>query len=448
MLANEPIATLIWKLSLPASVGMLVNALYNIVDTIYIGHGVGSLGIGGLSIAFPVQMILGGTGTMIGIGAASVISRSLGAKNYERAEAAFGNNLLAIAILGGLIALVGTVFTEPILRIFGATDAIMPYAFDYISVIFLGSPLIIFSISMNNVIRSEGAAKVAMLSMIIGAVANVILDPIFIFGLDMGIRGAALATVLARFLVIGWIIHYYSNGKSSLVFRLKYLKPVPGILWEIFVIGFPSMLRHASTSFVFGLVNQLAGFYGGEAAISIFGIVNRVLIFGGMPIFGITQGMQPILGYSYGAGYFHRAREVIKRSAVIATAFSSIITLILFIFPEPVMYMFTRAPELLKIGPSAMRMMTCGFFVIGFQIIGGTIFQSIGKGLPSFILNTSRQVLILIPVLLVLPKYLGLNGVWLSFPVSDILSTIITFMVVLPEMKRLKDAELSMEGDL
>jgi putative MATE family efflux protein len=448
MLANEPISTLIWKLSLPASVGMLVNALYNVVDTIYIGHGVGAMGIAGLSIAFPVQMILGGTGTMLGIGAASVISRSLGAKNYKRAEAAFGNNLLAIAVIGFLIMLTGTLFTESILKIFGATEAILPYAYDYISVIFLGSPLIVFSISMNNVIRSEGAAKVAMLSMIIGAVANVILDPIFIFGLDMGIRGAALATVLARFLVIAWIFHYYRSGKSMLIFSIKYLKPVPGILWEILVIGFPSMLRHASSSFVFGLVNQLAGFYGGDVAIAIFGIMNRIIIFGGMPIFGITQGMQPILGYSYGAGYFHRAREVIKRSAVIATVFSSLITLILFVFPREVISLFTHSPELLEMGPSAMRMMTCGFFVIGFQIIGGTIFQAIGKGLPSFVLNTSRQVLILIPVLLILPRYLGLNGVWLSFPLSDILSTVITFMVVLPEMERLKNAELAVEGEM
>jgi putative MATE family efflux protein len=203
MLANEPISTLIWKLSLPASVGMLVNALYNIVDTIYIGHGVGAMGIAGLSIAFPVQMILGGTGAMLGMGAASVISRNLGAKNYKRAEVAFGNNLFLIALLGSLISLIGTLFTGTILRTFGATDSILPYAMDYMSVIFLGAPLIIFSMSMNNVIRSEGAAKIAMLSMIIGAVGNIILDPFFIFVLDLGIRGAAMATVLSRLLVIG-----------------------------------------------------------------------------------------------------------------------------------------------------------------------------------------------------------------------------------------------------
>lgn len=448
MLANEPISTLMWKLSLPASVGMLVNALYNIVDTIYIGHGVGAMGIAGLSIAFPVQMILGGTGAMLGMGAASVISRNLGAKNYKRAEVAFGNNLFLIALLGSLISLIGTLFTGTILRTFGATDSILPYAMDYMSVIFLGAPLIIFSMSMNNVIRSEGAAKIAMLSMIIGAVGNIILDPFFIFVLDLGIRGAAMATVLSRLLVIGWVFFYYSSGKSVLFFSVKYLKPVPGIMKEILLIGFPAMLRHGSTSFVFGMVNQLAGFYGGDTAIAIFGILNRVVMFGGMPMVGISQGMQPILGYSYGAGYFHRAREVIKKSAIIATSFSILITLLLFLFPEAVITLFTSDPGLLEKGPVAMRMMTCGFFVIGFQMIGGTLFQAIGKALPSFVLNTSRQILLLIPVLLILPRYLGINGVWLSFPISDILSTVITFMVVLPEMERLKNAELAVGGEI
>lgn len=447
MLANEPISRLIWKLSLPATVGMLVNALYNLVDTIYIGHGVGALGIAGLSISFPLQMIIGGTGAMLGMGAASVISRNLGAKNYKRAEVAFGNNLLAILLFGGSITLIGTLFIVPILHAFGATEAILPYALDYMSVIFLGSPLIIFCMSMNNVIRSEGAAKVAMYSMIIGAIANIILDPIFIFVLDMGVRGAALATVMARLVVIAWISYYYSTGQSLLKFSIKYMRPHLDVLWEIIVIGFPALVRHAASSFVFGMVNQLAAFYGGDMAVALFGINNRVIIFSFMPTVGIAQGMQPILGYNYGAGSYHRAREVILKSAFVATVFSSLLACALFIFPKTVISIFTHDPALLEMGPHAMRLMSFALFVIGFQMIGGTLFQSIGKALPSFILNTSRQVLILIPVLYLLPKYIGLDGVWLSFSIADILSTVITVIVVIPEMRSLKRSELAMEGE-
>lgn len=447
MLANEPVSSLIWKLSLPATVGMLVQALYNLVDTIYIGHSVGALGIAGLSVSFPLQMIIGGTGAMLGMGAASVISRNLGAKNYKRAEVAFGNNLLAILIFGGAILLVGKLMTVPILTAFGATDAILPYALDYMGVIFLGAPLIVFCMSMNNVIRSEGAAKVAMYSMIIGAVANIILDPLFIFVLDMGVRGAAIATVMARLIVIGWITYYYSTGQSFFKFSIKYMKPKLDILGEIIVIGFPALVRHAASSFVFGMVNQLAAFYGGDMAVALFGVNNRVIIFSFMPAIGIAQGMQPILGYSYGAGSYHRAREVILKSTMIATVFSSLLACVFFIFPKTVISIFTHDPALLEMGPHALRLMTFALCVIGFQMIGGTLFQAIGKALPSFILNTSRQILILIPVLYFLPKYIGIDGVWLSFPIADILSTFITVIVVIPQMRSLKRAELAMEGE-
>lgn len=447
MLAREPISSLIWKLSLPAIVGMLVQAAYNLVDTIYIGHGVGALGIGALSVSFPLQMIIGGTGAMLGMGSASVISRNLGAKKYDRAETAFGNNLLAIVGFGGAIALAGTLFTSSILGAFGATSEILPYARDYMSVIFAGSPLIIFSISMNNVIRSEGAARVAMYSMLIGALTNIILDPVFIFVLGMGIRGAAIATILARFSVIAWIAWYYSTGRSILTFHMKNLRPDPGILGEIIVIGLPALVRHAATSFVFGFVNRLAAFYGGNMAVALFGVVNRLVMFSGMPMVGISQGMQPILGYSYGARYYHRAREVIWKSAFLATAYTSFMAVIFLTFPRGVLSIFTHDAQLLAMGPHTMRLMTMGFFFVGFQMIGGTLFQAIGKATPSFVLNTARQILFLVPILLILPKYIGIDGVWLSFSISDILSTLITLAVVIPQMNSLNRAELVAEGE-
>lgn len=446
MLAGEPIPSLIWKLSLPAMVGMLVNALYNFVDTIYIGHGVGALGIAGLSIAMPLQMIIGGIGIMLGVGAASVISRNLGARNYKRAELAFGNNLLAIVFFGAAIALLGIMMGDPILKVFGASDAILPYARDYMSIIFIGSPLIVFTMSMNNVIRSEGAAKVAMYSMIVGAVANIIMDPIFIFSLGMGVKGAAIATILSRVFSIVWIVYYYASGQSILNFNVKYIRPRPDIWAEIIVIGFPELVRNAATSFVFGMVNWQAATYGGDLAVALFGVNNKVVMTAGMPMIGIAQGMQPILGYSYGAGSYHRARDVVKRSAFIATVFSVCMAMCLQFFPTQVLSIFTNDAGLLSIGPRAMRLMTMGVFVIGFQMVGGSMFQAIGKALPSFVLNTSRQIFILIPFLYFLPQHIGLDGVWLSFPISDILSSVITLLMVLPQMKRFKKAELAMAG--
>lgn len=446
MLANEPIAKLIWKLSLPATVGMLVNALYNLVDTIFIGNTVGPMGIAGLAISFPLQMLMGGTGAMLGMGAASVISRSLGARNYEKSKTAFGNNLFAIVVFGGLFASLGTVFLTPVLRAWGATDAILPYATQYMGLIFPGSPLIIFCMSMNNVIRSEGAAKTAMFSMIIGALSNVALDALFIIGMDMGIKGAAIATILARVPVVIWIFCYYASGKSFFRFVPERMKPDFAVLKEIIFVGFPALVRHGATSFVFGMVNNLAAFWGGNLAVAVFGVVNRMLMFSGMPVAGIAQGMQPILGYSYGAGRYHRALETIIRSAVIATIYTSIVAVILVTFPQAVISIFSRDPEMLYRGSHAMRLMSAGFFVVGVQIISGVLFQALGKPLPSLILNTSRQILVLAPVLLVLPRFLGINGVWLSFPVADIVSTILALAVTYPQMVSLKRAETG-EGE-
>ncbi|MBN1334118.1 MAG: MATE family efflux transporter [Synergistales bacterium] len=443
MLAEEPITKLIWKLSLPAMMGMFVNAMYNLVDTIYIGHGVGPLGIAGLSVAFPIQMIMGGTGAMFGIGAASIISRALGARDYSRAEDAFGNNLLAVLVMGFVVTGLGTLFLDDLLVLFGATEAILPYAREYLGIILYGAPLIMFTMSMNNVIRSEGSARVAMWSMIIAGMANIVLDPLFIFTLNMGIRGAAWATVLSRLLTVGWIYWYFRFGKSALSFGLKYMRPRFHILWEMVTIGFPMLIRHASSSFVFGLVNHLAALYGGDMAVALFGINNRAVFFSVMPMVGIAQGMQPILGFNYGAKRFDRAREVVKKSFLIATLFSGTISLIMISFPEVVISVFTNSREILQMGPHAMRLMTFGLVFVGFQMIGGILFQAIGKAVPSFILNTSRSILILVPLLLTLPGSLGLDGIWISFSLSDIFSFILAFIMVSRQIRTFQAQHLA-----
>lgn len=446
MLANDSIGRLIWKLSFPAMVGMFVNGLYNLVDTIYIGHGMGSMGIAGLSVAFPVQMIIGGIGAMLGIGTASLISRSLGAKDYERARWAFGNNLLAILTAGVLFMAIGTVFLVPVLRAFGATDTIIPYASEYMSVIFLGSPLILGTMSLNNVIRSEGAAKTAMWSMLIGALTNIVLDPVFIFALGMGIRGAAVATILSRVAALIWVARFFRSGHSLVTISLSDMKPRFRILREIITVGFPALLHHASSSFVFGLINQLAAFYGGNIAVAIFGVNNRIIIFSSMPVVGIAQGMQPIVGYNYGAKQYHRTAEGIKTSQIIALAVCSAVSLFLLFFPKPVLTIFSSDPKLLEMGPHAIRLMVAGFFLAGFNKVGGAVFQALGKARPAFIVNMARPILFFIPLLLLLPKVLGLDGVWLSFAAADVLSFILTFLLLLPEARSLKALEASSEG--
>lgn len=445
MLASAPVSQLLWKLSLPAMVGMFVNGLYNLVDTVYIGHGVGAMGIAGLSVAFPIQMLMGGIGAMLGIGAASVISRSLGKGDPERAGTAFGNLLLVVSVLGIVFLVMGEILTEPILRSFGASGEILVYAGPYMRIIFVGSPLIFFCMSMNNVIRSEGAARVAMFSMMIGAMANIVLDPIFIFGLGMGIRGAALATVLARCLVVIWIVRFYLSGKSLLTLHRRYLIPHVRLLGEILAVGFPALVHHASTSFVFGLMNRTLAFYGGDLAISLLGANNRIIMFSVMPVVGIAQGMQPILGYSYGARRFERSVEVISRSNRLALLFCSGVTALLLLFPGTLLRLFLSDPELLNEGSLALRMMVAGFFLAGYNKVAGSIFQALGKPLPSFILNTARPILIFVPLLLMLPRFIGANGVWLSFALADVLTFLVTLLFVVPQKRALASGRGTVE---
>ena len=438
-LENEKMSKLLIKLSLPATIGMIVNALYNIIDTIFIGQGVGVLGIGGLTIAFPIQMMIMAVAQMIGIGAASAISRNLGAKDIERADHVAGNSFLAVTILGVLICILGSIFVEPLLRLFGATDSLLPYAKEYIQVILWGSIYFPFVVSANNLIRAEGNAKVAMFSMLIGTILNIFLDYIFIFPLDMGIRGAALATILSQFVSLIYILIYIYGGNSSLKVKRHHLKPDMGIMVEMVTVGFPAFARQFAGSLVAIVVNHSLIFYGGELAISIFGVINRVTMFLFMPLFGIVQGMQPIAGYNYGAKRIDRVKEVLKLSIIYTTVFATFSTLIGELFPGAIFGMFNGDPQLIAQGVNALRITIAMVPIIGVQIVGASLFQSLGKALPSLILSLLRQVFLLIPLVLILPKLfdLGLLGIWLAIPLADLLSTLITIVLLKSEMRKI-----------
>lgn len=440
MLGNESISKLLFKLSLPATVAMMVQALYNFVDTIYIGRGVGTIGIAAVSVSFPIQMIIMALAQMVGIGGASIISRSLGAKNVEKAEKTLGNMLGIIVIFSVAIAVLGSVFIKPILTLFGATDLIMPYAIDYMSVIFIGNIFFSFAMTSNNVIRAEGNAKVAMISMLISGVMNIILDPIFIFSFDMGIRGAAIATLVSQMIGVVYILSYFMRGKSSLHFHIKDIKFELPILKETFAVGSSAFARQVAGSILAIILNNLLGLYGGELSIAVFGVINRLLMFTFMPMFGIAQGFLPIAGFNYGAKKYDRVKEVIKTATKVTTIFSLTAYAILMIFPEFLISIFTTDPDLISQGVWATRINVSVIFIVGFQVVGASLFQAIGKAGPALFLSMSRQILFFIPIVFLMSNLYGLAGIWATFPISDLLAFTVTLIFVLREMKILNQS--------
>lgn len=438
-LGQAPIGKLLLKMSLPATFAMMVNGLYNLVDTIFIGRGVGTEAIGGLALAFPAQMIIMGFGISIGQGAASVVSRNLGAENDVRARRAAGNAFALAALAGILILTLGTVFLEPLLNLLGATDALRIHARDYLSIILLGSPFIALAMTSNNLLRAEGKAKVSMVVMLIGAVTNIILDPIFIFAFKMGVSGAAWATVTGQFLAFLYASRFFLSGKTLVHVKPKHWIPEASVLREIVALGFPTFVRQGGQSIVSVILNNLLGRYGGDIYISAYGVVNRLLMFLFMPLFGTVQGFQPIAGFNYGAGLFDRVRRTLKITLIYATAYTTVGFLLLFLMPRTFAGIFTADPQLIDTVAHVMRYVIAVFPLIGIQIIGGSYFLVIGKSFPSLVLNLSRQFLILIPLLLLLPRYFGITGLLVSFPVADFLATIITVIWLLAELRNIKD---------
>ncbi|WP_037571442.1 MATE family efflux transporter [Spirochaeta cellobiosiphila] len=437
-LGSEPIGRLLLKLSVPATVAMLVNALYNLVDTIFLGRGVGSNAIGGLSISLPAQMIIMAFGISIGTGSASIISRNLGAHNYDRANQAAGNAFAMAIVFGALTTLLGILFIKPLLLLMGASETLYHYAYDYLSIILLGAPFIAFAMVSNNILRAEGNARMAMSSMLLGTITNIILDPIFIFPLNMGIKGAALATIIGQFLSFIYVLHHFASGKSSIHFNIKFMKPDKSILKETFILGIPTFARQSGQSIVTILVNNLLNRYGGDIYISGMGIINRIVMFLFMPLFGMVQGFQPIAGYNYGAQNYKRVLQSLRLAIIIATIYTSIGFILIQLFPSFLTSIFTYDQELVEVSSHIIRLFTLVLPFLGFQIIGASYFQSAGKGGPSMILNLSRQFLFLIPLILILPLLFQLNGIILAFPIADALATIVTMFWLSWEVTHLK----------
>jgi len=448
-LGEENIGKLLKRLSIPAMMGMIVNALYNFVDTVFLGQFVGVDAIGALAISFPIQMIIMGLGTMIGIGAASAASRALGAKQIEKADHIVGNAFLSIFIIGILLITLGREFLNPILTLFGATDTLLPLAYDYMNIILMGSIFLTISMVSNNVIRAEGNAKVAMISMMIGTGFNIILDPIFIELLGFGIEGAAIATVLGQVLAFLYVTNYFYRGKSNFKIMPHHLKPNFEYLKEIFTVGFPTFMRQIAGSILAIVVNNSLGFYGGDLAISVYGVINRVLMFILMPMFGIVQGFQPIASFNYGAKNFKRVIEVLKVSIKFLIIYSTIGVIIIQLFPGIIIKMFNNDTELVNLGKVAIRIVTIMIPFVGIQILSASLFQAIGKAGPALIVSMSRQTLFLIPLVLLLPNFnnLGVIGIYAAFPIADVLAIILSLYLLRREVISLKSKHLAIKSE-
>jgi putative MATE family efflux protein len=440
MLGNEKVGRLLFRLSLPAMIGMMVQAFYNLVDAVFVGRGVGTLGIGGITVAFPIQMIIVAFAQTIGVGGASIISRRMGAGDRERAAYTFGNMALLSLVVSAAILVTGLVFMVPILKLFGATETLLPYAVEYFGVIILGTPLLTFAMSVNNAARAEGNAKVAMVTMLVGAGLNILLDPLFIFRFGMGVRGAAVATVISQGASALFLLLYFTSGRSEIRTGLSYLRLRWPIVKEIFAVGVSVFARAASGSIMVALVNNTLGRYGGDIAIAAFGVIFRIVHFVFMPLMGINQGLQPILGFNYGARRFGRVRHSFAIASISASVYATVCFLILMVMPGAVFGLFTRDRELISVGVTALRYMVLMLPLVGFQVVGSGMFQALGKALEALVLSLARQVLILIPLVILLPLLLGITGVWLSLPLSDALSFSLTLALAIAQMRKIRDA--------
>jgi putative MATE family efflux protein len=437
-LGEEKISTLLWRFSLPAIIGMVVNALYNVVDSIFVGRGVGEVGLTAVTIAFPVMIVLMGFGMLVGVGAAAVVSLRIGEQKQAEAEKILGNALTLAILLSVVLTACILLFLDPILISLGAQPAVLPYARSFTKIIVLGSIFMYIGFGLNTVVRAEGNPKMAMATVLISAILNTILNPLFIFIFHMGISGSALATVVSQSVSAVWVLMYFLGNRSVLQLRKANLVLDKKIVSSIFKIGMSPFLMQIVASVITVLFNYSLLRYSGELAVASIGIINRIAMLMLMPIFGISQGVQPIIGYNYGAGNHSRVMKALKIAICAATVFSTAGFLITQIFDKQIIMLFNDNPELIGIGSEAMRINLCMLPVIGFQIIGANYFQAVGKAGYAIILSMSRQVIILIPMLLYLPTILGVTGAWLAGPIADFSSAILTAIVLLLEIRKLK----------
>lgn len=447
-LKTEKITKLLWEYSIPAIAGTLVYILYNLVDRIFISFGLGRLAIAGISITLPIFTFILAISLFIGVGSGVLISLNLGAEKHEEANKILGVSTLLFIIVGITFSILGSIFIDNILTAFGATKNNIVYARDYMRIIFAAAPFQLISIGMNNIIRGEGSPKIAMKMNFIGAIINIILDPIFIFALNLGIAGAAYATIIANIVVAIFQIKYFLNGNSRVKLLQKYIKFDFYIIKEISSIGISPFIMQLSNSIVVIFINKNLNIYGGDIAIAAFGIINSINTLLYMPIVGIYQGSQPIIGFNYGAKEYGRVRETYIKALSISFIITIIGFLLVMFIPNILIAPFIRNDiQLETLTIKALRIMFSMILLLGLNTIGGNYFQSIGKAKITAIINILKQVVLMLGFLYILPKELGLTGVWLSVPLTEALTFVVVSFFIVRELKRLKELSINKGGE-
>jgi putative MATE family efflux protein len=438
VLGEEKITTLLRRYSVPAIIGMVVNALYNVVDSIFVGQGVGEVGLVAVTLAFPLMVILMAVGMFVGLGAAAMVSIRLGQKDKDGAELILGNAVLLMIVLVLLTTAVSLAFLDPLLVLLGATPEVMPYARDFSTIILGGSIFMHVSFGINNLIRAQGDPNTALKTMLIAALLNTALNPLFIFGFHMGIKGSAWATVASQAVATIWVMSYFIRGVGTMRLQRKNLSLRREIIAAIARIGMAPFLLQASASLVMVILNYQLLVYGGVLAVAAFGIVNRVLMLSLMPVMGISQGAQPIIGYNFGAGKYRRVIEVVKIATIAATAFCCLSFLLILAFDEQIVRLFNGNAELIRLGSTGLKTFLALLPIIGVQLIGANYFQAVGKAKYAIVFNLLRQIILLIPLIYILPNFWGLTGIWLAGPASDLVASLVTAWFMAREIKNLE----------
>lgn len=442
----KDIGKLMFRYFWPAFIGVSANALYNITDRIFIGRGVGAFALSGLSVVFPIMILVAAFGMLIGIGAGVRISINLGKKDHNQAEKVLGNGVTLMIIVSVVVTIIGFLVKTPLLESFGATVETIGHAQDYLNIILPGVIFQIVGFSLNNIIRSEGNARIAMYSMLISAGANILLDPIFIFVLDMGVKGAAIATVISQFILCVWVFRHFISSRAVVGLKIKHLVLEPVIIGRIISIGMAPFTMQLAASLIQVVFNKQLIKYGSDVAVGAMGIINSVAILIVMTIISINMAAQPIIGYNYGAAKYSRVRKTWNIGMKAATWISVIAFVLVELFPGAIIQLFNQDnSELYQIGVRGIRIYIAMLPIVGWQIITSNYFQSIGKAKISLFLTLMRQVIVLLPLLFIFPGIFGLDGIWLAGPVSDFASACVVFVFYKIERKKLRKLENSIE---
>lgn len=440
-LGTKDIKKLLIKQAVPASVGILFMTVNILVDTIFVGRWIGPLAIAALTVVTPIAFLIASIGLAIGVGGSSVLSRALGQGDHQKAHAAFAHQIMLTFVLSSLLVTVGLLFSDEVLTLFGAKGKILAPAKEFYYPILIAAPLQALCTMGNTVIRAEDKARFAMLSLIIPSIGNILLDILFIKVFGWGIFGAALATAISFvccFLYVGWFFVY----KSELRLKWKDFIIKPKLVGEISALSATTMSRQGVISILSVLLNNTLFAHGGENSVTIYGIISKMLMFALFPVNGIAEGFAPVSGYNYGAKKYDRVREAIKKAILYAGAVAILIYALILIFAEELVTVFTDDPNIIKGTPNALRWVFAASPVIAIQLIGSAYFQSAGKALKALLLTLSKQGFFLIPLILILPNYFGIFGVWVSFPIADVLATLVTGIFLKKEMNgKLKDAD-------